>query len=150
MKAIKINNKIEKFSRLPKAWEDANGLHLNIGDGSSLGFKDLITPDYDTRIEELGAIIESGDTYIFEVVSKKFEETVAELKARKIAELKAYVSEELSKTDWYNFRKLEDGIEMPINISSKRSLLRQKSNSTENEINALTTKKSVVLFDINI
>ena len=150
MKAIKLNNKIEKFSRLPKTWEDANGLHLNIGDGSAQGFKDLITPEFDPRIEELGAIIESGDAYTFEVVSRKFEETVAELKADKIFELKQAIKGILDKTDWYITRESETGESIPQEIRDERAQLRALGNAIESDINALTTKKSVVLFDINL
>jgi hypothetical protein len=150
MKAIKINNKIEKFSRLPKTWEDANGLHLNIGDGSALGFKDLITPEFDSRIEELGAIIESGDAYTFEVVSRKFEETIAELKAKRISELKQMVNSLLSQTDWYITRESETGESIPQEIRDERAQFRSLCNAIESDINSLTTKKSIASFDINI
>jgi hypothetical protein len=150
MKAIKINNKIEKFSRLPKTWEDANGLHLNIGDGSAQGFKDLITPEFDSRIEELGAIIESGDTYTFEVLAKNIKESLATLKSQKIQKIKDELGLILSKTDWYIVREYDTNQQTPQEIKDQRNSLRQKSNELENQINDLTTKKAVVLFDINL
>ncbi len=150
MKAIKINNKIEKFSRLPKAWEDANGLHLNIGDGSSLGFKEVVQPTYDSRIEELDNLHLKGDVYTYEVVDKKIEQTLAELKSQLTQKLKDDLGYILSLTDWYIIRESDSGELIPQSIKENRKSLRAKSNSIEAEINALTTKKSVVLFDINL
>lgn len=150
MKAILVNGKIETFAKVPKTWSDENGLHLNIGDGSAYGFKDVVEPIYDGRIEELANLHLDGDVYTYDVIEKPIKETLAELKSDKVSQLKSIVGLELSKTDWYIIREADSGEATPQSIKDDRAALRTKSDTIEAEINALTTKKSVVLFDINL
>jgi len=150
MKAILVNGEIKTFGSVPKKWSDENGLHLNIGDGSAFGFKDVIEPTYDARIEELANLHLDGDIYTYDVIEVPIKETLVELKSNKINQLKALVGFELSKTDWYIIREADSGESTPTDVRGERAALRTKSDSIEAEINALTTKKAVVLFDINI
>jgi len=150
MKAIEINGEIKTFFKVPKSWTDANGTHFNIGDGASLGFKDVLEPSYDDRIEELDNLHLDGDVYTYDVIEKPIKETLAELKEKKIIELKSLVGSELFKTDWYIVREADSGEATPSDVRGDRAALRTKSDTIEAEINALTTKKSVVLFEINI
>lgn len=150
MKAILVNGEIKTFARIPKVWNDENGTHLNIGDGSSFGFKDLVQPDYDPRINQIGDIYLDGDVFTYEIIEKPISGTLSELKQEKIANLKDLVSLKLSITDWYIIREADSGEATPQYIKDERAALRTKSNVIEAEINALTTKKSVVLFDLNI
>ena len=150
MKAILVNGEIKTFSRVPKSWNDENGTHLNIGDGASLGFKDVVRPDYDSRIQELVNLHLDGDVYIYDVIDITFTETLAELKDNKISELKAVAGAKLAETDWYIIREADSGEVTPQSIKDERAALRTQSDLIEAEINALTTKKSVVLFDINL
>ena len=150
MIAIEINGEIKTFSRVPKTWTDENGTHLNIGDGASLGFKDVVNPTYDSRIQELDNLHLDGDVYTYDVVDKTIPQTLAELKSQKISNLKHSIGSELSKTDWYVIRYADVGTEIPAAIKEARADLRDQSDIVEAEINALTTKKSVVLFDITL
>ena len=150
MKAILVNGEIKTFGRLPKTWSDENGLHLNIGDGSALGFKDVVTPAFDGRIEELSNLHLDGDTYTYDVIERPIKETLAELKANKVEHLKSIVGRKLSETDWYVIRNADVGIEIPAAIKEARADLRDQNDIIEAEINALTTKKAVVLFDVNL
>ena len=150
MKAILVNGKIETFGRVPKTWSDENGLHLNIGDGSAFGFKDVVYPTFDGRVQELANLHLDGDVFTYDVIEKPIKETLAELKANKVSELKSTVGLELSKTDWYIIREADSGEATPQSIKDERATLRAESNAIEADINALTTKKSVVLFDINL
>jgi len=150
MKAIEINGEIKTFGSVPKKWSDENGLHLNIGDGSAFGFKDVVYPEIDSRIEELGSLKLDGDVYTYDVLDKTFTETLAELKAEKVSQLKSIIGSKLSVTDWYVIRNADVGTEIPAAIKESRADLRDQSDILEAEINALTTKKSVVLFDINL
>ena len=150
MKAIEINGEIKTFASLPKSWSDDNGLHLNIKDGSAYGFKDVIYPKFDGRIEELSNLHLDGDVYTYDVIDKPIKETLAELKANKIDELKSIAGSKLSQTDWYVIRNADVGTEIPDAIKEARADLRDQSDILEAEINALTTKKAVVLFDINL
>lgn len=150
MKAILVNGEIKTFSKLPKTWTDEQGTHLSCGDGYHLGFKDVVEPSYDLRIEELTNLHLDGDVYTYDVIDKPIKETLAELKELKINEVKHLVSAKLSLTDWYIIRESDSGEATPADVRGERAALRTKSDTTEAEINALTTKKLVVLFDINI
>ena len=150
MKAILVNGEIKTFGSVPKKWSDENGLHLNIGDGSAFGFKDVVTPTFDGRIEELANLHLDGDVYTYDVIEKPIKETLAELKEQKVSELKSIVGGKLSQTDWYVIRQADAGTDIPQNIKDDRAALRTASDLIEAEINALTTKKAVVLFDINL
>ena len=150
MVAILVNGEIKTFSRVPKSWTDENGTHLNIGNGASLGFKDVVQPTYDSRIQELDNLHLDGDVYTYDVKDRTLPETLSKLKEQKIISLKAMVGSELSKTDWYVVRHADVGTEIPAAIKELRADLRDQSDILEAEINALTTKKAVVLFDINL
>ena len=150
MKAILVNGEIKTFGRVPKKWSNENGVYLNIGDGAAFGFKDVVTPTYDGRIEELSNLHLDGDVYTYDVIEKPIKETLAELKSQKVSQLKSMVGGELSQTDWYIIREADSGQATPQSIKYDRAALRTKSDTIEAEINALTTKKAVVLFDINL
>ena len=150
MKAIKINGEIKIFSRVPKNWTDINGTYLNIGDGYAIGFKNVVTPEYNHLTEEISEIKLIDRVYTYDVIEKPIKETLAELKEQKIAELKLVIGSKLSVTDWYIVRNADTGEEVPQSVKDNRTALRTKSDTVEAEINALTTKKSVVLFDVNI
>ena len=150
MKAILVNGEIKTFGSVPKKWSDENGLHLNIGDGIAFGFKDVVTPDYDDRVQELVNLHLDGDVYTYDVIEKPIKETLAELKYNKVSELKSTAGSKLSQTDWYIIREADSGEATPQSIKDERAALRTQSDSIEAEINALTTKKAVVLFDINL
>ena len=156
MKARLENGKIKKYGLVPNSFE-AEGV-LVAGGGRNLsdeklkeyGFLDVVTPTIDYRIEELSPIYLSGDVYTYDVIEKPIKETLAELKANKVFELKSIVGSKLSQTDWYIIREADSGEATPQSIKDERAALRTQSNTIEAEINALTTKKSVVLFDINL
>ena len=148
MKAIEINGEIKTFGSVPKRWSDQNGLHLNIGDGSAFGFKDVVKPTYDSRIEELDNLHLDGNVYTYDVVDKTIPQTLAELKSQKISNLNHSISSELSKTDWYVVRYADVGTEIPAAIKEARADLREQSDIVKAEINALTTKKAVLTYDL--
>ena len=148
MVAILVNGEIKTFSRVPKSWSDENGLHLNIGDGASLGFKEVVQPAYDSRIEELANLHLEGDVYTYDVIDKPIQGTLAELKANKISNLKHSIGSQLAKTDWYIIRESDSGEATPNDVRGERAALRTQSDELEAQINALTTKKAVVLFDL--
>jgi len=148
MKAILVNGEIKIFSRVPKSWTDENGLHLIVGDGSQYGFKDVVQPTYDSRIEKLDNLHLDGDVYTYDVVDKDIPQTLAELKSQKISNLKHSIGNELSKTDWYIIRESDSGEATPAEVRGQRAALRTQSDELEAQINALTTKKSVILFDL--
>ena len=156
MKAIEINGEIKKYSSIPNSFS-VNGKYI-AGGGKNLseeklkefGFKDVVTPDIDYRIQELSEIKLVGDVYTYDVIEKEITQTIEELKANKIEQLKSIIGGKLSTTDWYVIRNADVGVEIPAAIKEVRADLRDQSDILEAEINALTTKKAVVLFDINL
>ena len=78
---------------------------------------------------------------------KTWTETLEELKTRRINHFKSMVNSELQKTDWYVIRKSDNSDAVPEDIQTARANLRTQSATVETEINALTTKKEVVLYD---
>lgn len=152
MKAIEINGEIKLFSKYPKNFKHNGVVWALLSDeqAAKIGFKDVITPTYDVRIEELSPIKLDGDIYTYDVIEKPIKETLAELKSNKVRDLKSMTGAQLSQTDWYIVRNADTGAEVPQSIKDERAALRTKSDSIEAEINALTTKKAVVLFEINL
>jgi len=149
MIAIDLNGTIKTFSKLPKVWNDENGTHLNITDGASYGFYPVVTPAT-KQSERLGDIFFDADAEVFTypVESRTYTQTVAELKEQKIANLKAMYNSQLAKTDWYIVRESETGVVTPDTIKYERANLRNEANDKEAEINALTTKASVIDYEL--
>jgi len=146
MKAILVNGEIKTFSKIPKSWNDENGLHLNIKEG--FGFLDVVTPTYDSRIEELSAIKLVGDVYTYDVIDRVIPQTLAELKTQKIDNLKSIIGSQLEKTDWFVIRQMDSGEVAPQEVIDSRADLRTQSNTIGAEIKSLTTKKAVLTYDL--
>jgi len=109
-----------------------------------------VYPTFDSRIEEISKLHLDGDVYTYDVVDLKIEDSLSELKARKIQQLKYMVGGQLSSTDWYIIRESDSGEATPVDVRGERAELRTKSDTIESEIKALTSKKAVLLFDINL
>jgi uncharacterized protein (UPF0297 family) len=152
MKAIEINGEIKTFSSIPKEFKHNGKLYLSLNETTSygLGFKDVVFPAYDPRVEKLENLHLEGDVYTYDVVNITIDGTLAELKEKKINQLKSIIGDMLSKTDWYVIRQADAGTDIPQDIKDDRAALRTASDLIEAEINSLTTKEAVVLFDINI
>ena len=146
MKGILVNGEIKTFGKIPSVWTDENGTHFNIKDG--FGFLDVVTPTYDSRIEELSAIKLDGDVYTYDVVDRVIVQTLAELKTQKISNLKSIIGSQLEKTDWFVIRQMDIGEVAPQEVIDSRADLRTQSNTIGAEIKALTTKKAVLTYDL--
>ena len=146
MKGILVNGNIKTFSKIPSVWTDENGTHFNIKEG--FGFLDVVTPIYDSRIEELSAIKLAGDVYTYDVIDRVIVQTLAELKTQKISNLKHSIGSQLQKTDWFVIRQMDSGDVAPQEVIDSRAELRTQSDSIEAEIKALTTKKAVLTFEL--
>ena len=146
MKGILVNGEIKTFSKIPSVWTDENGTHFNIKDG--FGFLDVVTPTYDSRVEELSAIKLVGNVYTYDVIDRVIAQTLAELKTQKISNLKSIIGGELQKTDWVVIRQMDSGEVAPQEVIDSRAELRTQSNTIGAEIKALTTKKAVLTYDL--
>ena len=146
MKGILVNGNIKTFSKIPSVWTDENGTHFNIKEG--FGFLDVVTPTYDSRVEELSAIKLVGNVYTYDVVDMVITQTLAELKTQKIDNLKNLIGSQLEKTDWFVIRQMDSGEVAPQEVIDSRAELRTQSNTIGAEIKALTTKKAVLTYDL--
>ena len=75
------------------------------------------------------------------------DKTLAELKEQAINNFKHRINLKLQETDWYIIRKNDNSEEIPSEIQEARQDLRNTSDTVENEINALTTKADVMVYD---
>ena len=153
MVAIQIDGAIKRFTKIPKAWGNIicgyDTLSSSIWEEA--GFYNVVTPSYDSNTQSLGDIEWDADNSVFTypVIDRTWSQTVAELKTNKIESLKSTYNRKLSETDWYIIRA-QEGIAAPQDIIDARAALRTDCATKEGEINALTTKKAVVSYSINI
>jgi hypothetical protein len=154
MKAINLDGTIKTYSSTPKSWGNVVGGFDTLSDSDleSYGFYDVIEPTYDGVIQEKYNLHFDSDqnTFVYDVKNKTITETLAELKIDKINQLNSMVFALLQLTDWYAIRKAEKGTDIPSDIQARRDELRTNATTKEGEINALTTKASVLKFDINL
>ena len=115
-----------------------------------LGFYDVVIPTT-KQSEQLGDIYfdEANEVFTYPVESRTYTQTVAELKEQKIANLKDIYNRELAKTDWYIIRS-QEGIAAPQEIIDARTALRTECATHETNINAKTTKASVIDYELPI
>jgi len=148
MKGINLNGTIKTYSSVPKTWGNILGVnYMSDEDLKGLGFYDVVTPTK-KQSEQLGDIYFDADAEIFTypVESITYSETVAELKEQKIAELKHFYNSKLAETDWYIIRA-QEGVAAPQDILDARSALRTECATHETNINAKTTKASVIDYE---
>ena len=151
MKAINIDGTIKTYNSVPKTWGNILGVqYLDDSSLQELGFYDVVIPTTENS-EKLGSIEWNADDSVFTypVINKTWSETLAQLKEGKIKSLKSIYNLQLSKTDWYIVRA-QEGIAAPQDVIDARAALRTECATKEVEINALTTKKAVVSYSINI
>lgn len=150
MVAITVNGEIKTFNRLPKSWSDGNVLHLNLNSESAyeLGFRDVVRPEYDSRIEKLGDLHLEGDVYTYDVEDIDFPLTLSKMKEQKVSNLNAITFNRLQKIQWYWDRKERVGTDVPKEIVDEDLEIRADNDRIEAEINALKTKKAVALYEL--
>ena len=157
MKARLESGEVVKYSKIPSEWKGTKhyigGFHnATTEEHEAEGFFDVITPDYDSVIQEIDNLHfdEEQNAFVYDVNDKTISETVAELKEIKIKELKSYAYRKLSNTDWYAIRKAENGTNIPSDIQTERDTIRTDVATKEGEINALKTKASILKYDTNL
>jgi uncharacterized Zn ribbon protein len=159
MKAINRNGTIQVYNSVPKVFKGQQKEYLGGFDNLSEaqqraeGLFDVVMPDgYDSRVHDLGDIYwDSENTrFTYPKTNKTWTQTVAELKEQKIANLKASANSKLSETDWVIIRDTELGNTTAQDILDARAAIRTSVATKESEINAKTTKASVVKYDISL
>ena len=152
MKAVNLNGTIKTYSSIPKSWGNVVGGFDTLSDSDleSYGFYDVITPSYNYNIQELGSIEWDSDNSVFTypVENKEFSQSLAEMKAQKIENLKAIYGQELAKTDWIIIRDQELGNATDSDVLTARAALRTNCATKEEAINAKTTKAYVADYSL--
>ena len=150
MKAIEINGEIKVYNSLPNSWKGVMGNFSKLSDEEikSYGFYDVVTPDYNSRTQELSNIFwdENNEVFTYAVNDIEFSQTVEELKEMQINDLKKRLNLKLEETDWYILRKAERNIDIPSEITTERNNLFAELETKENEINALTNKADIITY----
>ena len=168
MKARLESGKIVKYSQIPNTIVSGgktyvNAKRLTADELESLGFFDVIEPSYDPVTEVIYNLhfdnaypsptpddaSATREVFIYDKKNKTISETVSELKTKRIEELKKVAYDKLSSTDWYAIRKAENDTAIPASVVTERSGIRTSVTTKEGEINALTTKASILKYDIN-
>jgi len=153
MKAIDINGNIKVYNNVPKSW-GAMICGFNTLSDSELethGFYDIEYPSgYDSEIHNLGSLSFDSDNSVFKYskTNKTWSQSVSELKTEKISNLKHIYKRKLEKTDWIIIRDQELGNATDQSVLDARTALRTECSDKEAEINALTTKSSIVKYSL--
>jgi hypothetical protein len=151
MKAIDINGEIKIYSKLPKSWGNIIGGFNTLSDeeAKEYGFYDVVSPDYDNKVQNLGDIYFDSDNEVFTyaVNNRTWDESLSELKLNKIESLRNDTNNKLAETDWYVIRSAERSIDIPQDIQDARAAILSNHDTSESDINALTTKKSVANYE---
>tara|TARA_B100000287_G_C20661714_1_gene790346 strand:+ start:545 stop:1009 length:465 start_codon:yes stop_codon:yes gene_type:complete len=152
MKAKDYNGLIKTFISLPKSYGNIIGGFDLLSDAElqSYGFYDVVTPEYNLKIQELGPISFDSENNVFTypVNDKTWSETLAQLKEKQIEEAKISARTFLYNTDWYVIRKAEKGTAIPDDIETQRDNIRTTCDNHEAAINNLTTKAAVMDYNI--
>lgn len=151
MVAVQHEGAIKRFTTVPKSWGNVMGgfNHLSSAELEEYGFYNVVTPEYNSATQYLGDLEWDADNSVFTypVINKTFSQTLAEMKASKIENLKSLYNRKLSETDWYIIRA-QEGTSAPQDILDTRTSLRSDCGVKEAEINALTTKANVAQYEL--
>ena len=152
MKAINLDGTIKTYTSTPKFWGNVVGGFNTLSDSDleTYGFYDVVTPSYNSNTQELGAIEWDADNSVFTypIQNKTFAQSLAELKAQKIANLKHSYGIELKETDWVIIRDQELGNTTDSDILSLRATLRSDCATHESVTNSKTTKAQVADYSL--
>jgi len=157
-KAINKNGVITVHNGVPQTLYGSSGTYLNAPAMSDTalreaGLYDVVYPEgYNSAIHDLSEIFwDSANTvFTYTKSDKTWSQSLADMKTNKIANLKVNANNKLAETDWYIIRKNDDGTAVPADITTARAAVRTAVGTKETEINALTEKSAVVLYDINL
>lgn len=116
----------------------------------SFGFFPYTPPEYDSRVEEITSITFNESSSIFEAIvsDRTWDESLDDLKASKISNLKNIYNAKLSETDWIIIRDTELGNTTSQSVLDERSALRSECSTKEAEINAISTKRDLALYEL--
>ena len=151
MKAIEINGSIKQYSSVPKSWGNVIGGFDLLSDSEleTHGFYDVEYPsDYDVQIHNLGSLSFDSDNSVFSYskTNKTWSQSVSELKAQKISNLKSVYKSKLGETDWIIIRDKELENTTEQSVLDARAALRTECEIKEAGINSLKSKQDVAKY----
>jgi len=154
-KAKNINGSIKEFSSLPNTYGNIiSGFgSLSDEDLAKWGFYDIeVDSEYNSKIHIQGDISfdSSKKKFVKGKSNKTWSDSVAQMKTQKIIKLKKLAMSNLAETDWYVIRKAELGTSIPSSVTTARAAIRSTVETKTDEINALSTKVSLILYDNSI
>ena len=152
MKGLQLDNgTIKTFNSVPKSFGKIIGGFNTLNDTELevYGFYNIVKPSI-TESQKLGAIEWDADNSVFTypIQNKTFAQSLAEMKAQKIDNLKHSYGSELAKTDWIIIRDQELGNTTDSSILSSRATLRSDCATHETSINSKTTKAQVADYSL--
>ena len=150
MKAKDYNGTIKTFPAVPKSYSSIIGGFDLLSDSElqEYGFYNLVTPEYNGSIQELGDISFDSDNnqFVYAIVDITWEKTLAELKTQQITVAKNAASDSLRHTDWVIIRDTELGNTTSQAILDSRAAVRTACDAHEVAINALADKAAVMSY----
>ena len=152
MKGLQLDNgTIKTFNSVPKSFGKIIGGFNTLNDTEleAYGFYNIVKPTI-TESQELGNIEWDADNSVFTypIQNKTFAQSLVEIKAQKIDNLKHSYGSELAKTDWIIIRDQELGNTTESSILSSRATLRSDCATHESSINSKTTKAQVADYSL--
>ena len=152
MKGLQLDNgTIKTFNSIPKSFGKIIGGFNTLNDTEleAYGFYNIVTPSI-TESQKLGSIEWDADNSVFTypIQNKTFAQSLVELKAQKISNLKYNYGSELAKTDWIIIRDQELGNTTDSSVLSSRATLRSDCATHESSLNSKTTKAQVADYSL--
>ena len=152
MKGLQLDNgTIKTFNSVPKSFGKIIGGFNTLNDTEleAYGFYNIVTPTI-TESQELGDIEwdEDNSVFTYPVQNKTFAQSLVEMKAQKIANLKHSYGSKLAKTDWIIIRDQELGNTTESSILSSRATLRSDCATHESSINSKKNKAQVADYSL--
>jgi hypothetical protein len=174
MKARQIDGNIVTYKTLPSTWSGSNGYIMNFRYASkevleTEGFYDVVMASYDPLTQNRSGIAWDDKKKIFTntVTDKNFsveqdildEEgkptgdkekvyKLADIKASKIAEIKAKAGKLLEPTDWQVIRKAERDIAISSDVATERGKILTEADRLEAEVNAKKSYKTALQYSV--
>ena len=145
---ITVSNGIPNKFKWSGGYVAGNGSNIPMNKLKAMGWKEVITPEYDKDIQELGDVYfdSPNNSFTYPVIDKKISKTLSQLKGEKISRIKDWASSELKKTDWALIRRMDTGQEVPETIQAARDAVRLQMSALESEVQALTKKVDVIKY----
>jgi len=152
MKGLQLDNgTVKAFDSVPKSFGKIIGGFNTLNDTEleAYGFYNIVRPSI-TESQKLGSIEWDADNSVFTypIQNKTFAQSLVELKAQKISNLKYNYGSELAKTDWIIIRDQELGNTTDSSILSSRATLRSECATHESSLNSKTTKAQVADYSL--